>query len=108
MLNRFDKINFQSQDTASFVEAPKAESIDKSPLETFLDKTTATTAMWIVLGVLVALIWGPRLLRSFWVDEAGTYWMAMGGPIAAIQKSWHWPGQSVLYSVVESFFCLKG
>jgi 4-amino-4-deoxy-L-arabinose transferase-like glycosyltransferase len=32
----------------------------------------------------------------------------MGGPIAAIQKSWHWPGQSVLYSVVESFFCLKG
>jgi hypothetical protein len=105
MLNRFDKINFQSQDTASFVEAPKAESIDKSPLETLLDKTTA---MWIVLGVLAALIWGPRLLRSFWVDEAGTYWMAMGGPIAAIQKSWHWPGQSVLYSVVESFFCLKG
>src|SRR4051794_6440055 len=105
MLNRFDKVNSQSHNAGSFVEASNAESNSKWRLETLLDNTTV---VWVVLGLLVALIWGPRLFRSFWVDEAGTYWMAMGGPIAAIQKSWHWPGQSVLYSVVESFFCLNG
>lgn len=64
------------------------------------------TIAWTLLGVLLFLVWGPRLLRSFWVDEAGTYWMACQGPLAAIQRTWHWPGQSVLYAVIESFFCL--
>ena len=44
-------------------------------------------------------------MRSFWVDEAGTYWMAHEGLIRAIQKTWHWPGQSILYSVIASLFC---
>ena len=54
--------------------------------------------------LLLCIILGPRLFRSFWVDEAGTFWMAQGGPIAAIRKTWSWPGQSVLYSFIESFF----
>lgn len=62
---------------------------------------------WAILGVLLFLVWGPRLLRSFWVDEANTYWMACEGPLAAVQRTWHWAGQSVLYSVIESFFCLR-
>jgi Dolichyl-phosphate-mannose-protein mannosyltransferase len=105
MLNKFNKINFQSQTTLATLETSRAEVAAKSFLERVLENTTT---VWIVLGVLAALTWGPRLFRSFWVDEAGTYWMATGGPIAAIQKTWHWPGQSVLYSVIESFFCLKG
>lgn len=64
--------------------------------------------MWIVFFILAALVWLPRLiLRSFWVDEAGTFWMAHDGVIAAIQKTWHWPGQSVLYSAIASFFCIN-
>lgn len=62
---------------------------------------------WFILGVLLFLDWGPRLLRSFWVDEAGTYWMVHDGLLAAIQRTWHWPGQSILYSVIESLFCLQ-
>src|SRR4051812_31507975 len=65
------------------------------------------TFAWTVLGVLVSLVWGPRLLRSFWVDEAGTYWMAYKGPLLAIQRTWHWPGQSILYSFIESFFVVR-
>jgi hypothetical protein len=65
-------------------------------------------SMWIVFSILAALVWLPRLiLRSFWVDEAGTFWMAHDGLIAAVQKTWHWPGQSVLYSAIASLFCLN-
>jgi uncharacterized membrane protein (DUF485 family) len=46
----------------------------------------------------------PRLLRSMWLDEAGNYWMARGGPVAAFEKAWHWPGQSLLFAVISSFF----
>jgi hypothetical protein len=48
------------------------------------------------------------LTRSFWVDEAGTFWMVHEGAIRAVQKTWHWPGQSILYSVIASFFCFDG
>jgi hypothetical protein len=42
------------------------------------------------------------------VDEAGTFWMVHEGAIRAVQKTWHWPGQSILYSVIASFFCFDG
>lgn len=37
----------------------------------------ATTA------ILVVILYGRLLGRSFWVDEAGTFWMAHEGPLAA-------------------------
>ncbi|MBY0506082.1 MAG: hypothetical protein K2X03_19355 [Bryobacteraceae bacterium] len=49
----------------------------------------------------------PRLLRGFWLDEAGTYWMAYEGLGAAIDKCAHWPGQSILYGALASLFCLE-
>ena len=63
-------------------------------------------ATWIVVSLLVTLVWTPGLVRSFWVDEAGTYWMTHNGPIAAIRSTWHWPGQSVLYAFIASFFTM--
>jgi hypothetical protein len=69
---------------------------------------TRRRTIWILFSILVVLVWGPRLFRSFWVDEAGTFWMAHDGLVAAIQKTWHWPGQSILYSAIASFFCLNG
>jgi hypothetical protein len=65
-------------------------------------------ALPVAIAILFAAVWGPRLVRSFWVDEAGTYWMAHEGLIRAIEKTWHWPGQSVLYSAIASFFCFGG
>jgi hypothetical protein len=59
----------------------------------------------VAAGLIAAYL--PRLTRSLWVDEAGTFWMARGGPIAAAQKTWHWPGQSILYSIITSFFCFE-
>ncbi len=64
--------------------------------------------LWIAAGLMLACVWGPRLLRSLWVDEAGTFFMAHRGPLAAIQITSHWPGQSILYAVLESFFVWDG
>ncbi len=74
----------------------------------FISALTSRRTIWILFSILVVLVWGPRLFRSFWVDEAGTFWMAHDGLVAAIQKTWHWPGQSILYSAIASFFCLNG
>lgn len=64
--------------------------------------------LWMFAGLMLACLWGPRLLRSLWVDEAGTFFMAHGGPVAAIQITSHWPGQSILYAIIESFFIWGG
>jgi hypothetical protein len=62
--------------------------------------------IWIVIASLFVLVWGPLLFRSFWVDEANTFWMAHEGLWSAVQKTSHWPGQSILYSAIASLFCL--
>jgi hypothetical protein len=66
---------------------------------------SSARVIWIVLACLFVLVWGPRLFRSFWVDEAGTFWMVHKGLWTAVQKTWHWPGQSILYSAIASLFC---
>jgi 4-amino-4-deoxy-L-arabinose transferase-like glycosyltransferase len=40
------------------------------------------------------------------VDEANTFWMAHEGLWSAVQKTSHWPGQSILYSAIASLFCV--
>lgn len=59
---------------------------------------------WIGSAVLLICAWLPRLLRSFWVDEAGTFLMAHNGPLAAIRFTSHWPGQSLAYAAIASLF----
>jgi hypothetical protein len=63
---------------------------------------------WIAATLLLASVWVPRLIRSLWVDEAGTFFMAHRGPVAAIHVTSHWVGQSVLYAVIASFFAFDG
>ena len=65
-------------------------------------------ALPIATAILFAVVWGPRFARSFWVDEAGTFWMVHEGLIRAVQKTWQWPGQSILYSAIASLFCFDG
>jgi hypothetical protein len=62
----------------------------------------------LLLSALLVVTWTPRLFRSFWGDEAGTFWMVHDGFVQAIQKTAHWPGQSILYSAIASFFCFEG
>ena len=61
----------------------------------------------IVLAA-AAITWLPRMFWGFWVDEAGTYWMACRGWREAIGRAMHFPGQSILYSVLVSPFCVDG
>jgi hypothetical protein len=61
-------------------------------------------ALWVIAALLVLSEWGPRLARSLWVDEANTFFMTHSGIAAAIRITAHWPGQSILYSILESFF----
>src|SRR5436853_5984735 len=68
---------------------------------------TNARVLWILFSVLLVLVWGPRMFRSFWIDEAGTFWMAHEGFLSAIHKTWNWPGQPVLYSGIASLFCLS-
>ena len=65
-------------------------------------------ALPLATAALFAVVWGPRFARSFWVDEAGTFWMVREGLFSAVRKTWHWPGQSILYSAIASFFCFDG
>jgi hypothetical protein len=64
--------------------------------------------VWLLPVLAVFCVYLPPLLRSLWIDEAGMFWMARGGPVAAIQKTLHWPGQSILYSAITSLFCFEG
>ncbi len=58
--------------------------------------------------VAVALLWVHKLFWGFWVDEAGTFWMANEGVIGALRKCSQWPGQSILFGAIESFFVSQG
>lgn len=62
----------------------------------------------ILAAVALALGWANRLRWGLWTDEAGTYWMASQGWQAAVARTANWSGQSILYSVIESFFIARG
>lgn len=72
-----------------------------------ISPTTISARHYLLFG-LVLVAWLPRLVRSFWVDETATFWMAHHGPLVAIERTWHWPGHSILYSAVASLFCFPG
>jgi hypothetical protein len=73
------------------------------------DSTVAARTPILVLTFLAVLIgWLPRLRWGFWIDESATYWMSSLGWRAAIERTWNWPGQSILYSILESFFVVHG
>ncbi len=62
----------------------------------------------ILAAIAFLVAYARPLMRTLWTDEAGMFWTAHQGPVAAIEKTWHWPGQSILYSVITSFFCFPG
>jgi len=62
----------------------------------------------ILCAAAFLLAWLPRMRWGFWTDEAGTFWMACEGWRAAIGRTAIWPGQSIPYSVLESFFVATG
>jgi hypothetical protein len=62
----------------------------------------------ILCAAALLLAWLPRLRWGFWTDEAGTFWMACKGWREAIGRTATWPGQSIPYSVLASFFVASG
>jgi hypothetical protein len=65
-------------------------------------------AALILVALVLVLSWAPRMRWGLWTDEAGTYWMASQGWRAAIPRTSGWAGQSILYSILESFFIAGG
>ena len=57
-------------------------------------------------ALLWPLLFVPLLARSFWIDEAGTYWIARDGLLEAVRRSLDWSGHSILYCAVASLFCI--
>jgi hypothetical protein len=63
----------------------------------------------LALCALVFLLaWLPRLYWGFWTDEAGTFWMVCKGWREARSRTATWPGRSITYSVLDSFFVSAG
>jgi hypothetical protein len=60
---------------------------------------------WAALLLALPVYW-PRLVRSLWLDEAGTYWMSAFGFGEAVARTSGFAGQSMLYSLIVAPFCL--
>ena len=85
--------------------APPAVNIPSRRSSGILELLDVNQGLLLILGLIAAYV--PPLTRSLWVDEAGTYWMAYHGPLGAIQRTSHWPGQSILFAVITSLFCVS-
>jgi len=83
-------------------EAPALISETAAPLGRSLP--LEITCSLGIFALVVVLAWLPRLLWGFWTDETATWWMASHGWREAIARTITWNGQSILYSVIESFF----
>jgi mannosyltransferase len=68
----------------------------------------ARTPILVLTSLAVLLGWLPRMRWGFWIDETATYWMSAAGWRGAIDRTWNWAGQSILYSILESFFFTHG
>lgn len=98
-MKQYSGADFSSSSSA---EAAKDMTAEQSPVLTVLLKCAK---LLVTAGLIAAYI--PHLVRSFWVDEAGTFWMARGGPLAAARRTLQWPGQSILYSIISSLFLFE-
>ena len=96
------------------VLAEPAHGLEIKGLESGRVESAATPAINLPLRILILcaaaflLAWLPRLRWGFWTDEAGTFWMVCKGWHAAISRTASWPGQSIPYSILESFFVTWG
>lgn len=76
-----------------------------------MDVRSAKDLRWLALGLCLAAFvatWLPRLCWGLWTDEASTFWMACEGWREALVRVAASPGQSNLYSFVQSFFTGRG
>jgi len=84
------------------------KSLETAALPRFLAAISGGPVFALLLAALALDVWMPLLFRSFWVDEAGTYWMVHQGVAQSVPKTLVFPGQSILYSIVAALFCFDG
>ncbi|HTP31269.1 MAG TPA: hypothetical protein VMJ75_03785 [Candidatus Acidoferrales bacterium] len=84
------------------------KSLETPGVPRFLAAISGGPVFAVLLAALAVDVWMPLLFRSFWVDEAGTYWMVHEGVAQSIPKTLVFPGQSILYSIIAAFFCFDG
>jgi len=101
---------------ASIQEASMSEVLAVADIRAEPNRAPEPSASQVHLPLRILLLcaaafllaWLPRLLWGFWTDEAGTFWMACKGWREAINRTATFPGQSILYSVLESFLVSQG
>lgn len=83
------------------IAAPRRKSADPLALH-----VAAHSSLYYLIFAAVAIAagWIARLNWGFWTDESGSYWMSAGSWSAAIARTTHFPGQSLLYSGLLTFF----
>lgn len=81
--------------------APRRQQADRLAIH-FSANSTAYYLLFAAIAVAAG--WSGRLSAGFWTDESGSFWMSGGGWSAAIGKTEHFPGQSLLYSGLLTFF----
>lgn len=72
----------------------------------WLEATSHPVTVWCLVALCFAVSWGPRLLRSFWTDEAATYFTAYKGIGMVSTQMAFLPQFSVLYSWIAALFCV--
>jgi mannosyltransferase len=64
---------------------------------------------YLILSALVVVrLWLLPLNSSFWLDETVTYWSACKGIAAAVSRSQFWPGQNLVYTMLEAAIIRAG
>jgi hypothetical protein len=83
------------------IAAPRRRESDRLAVHVDAHATVYYSSLALIA---IAAGWIGRLRWGFWTDEAGSFWMSSGGFAAAIAKTETFPGQSLLYSGIASFF----
>jgi hypothetical protein len=94
--------------TSGVLAEPAHDAEPKAPSAVNTSPVNLPLRILILCAAAFLLAWLPRLRWGFWTDEAGTFWMVCKGWRAAMSRTATWPGQSIPYSVLESFFVAAG
>lgn len=85
--------------------------VDQNSLELPLEAPHAERArsadnsdrLWtIAIGAMVVVqLWFGMIATSFWLDEAGTWWVVKDGAVETVHRAFAWSGQSPLFYLIE-------
>lgn len=76
-----------------------------------MESSRTSVARWLYPLLAAAVVcgyWVPRLSGGFWVDEAGSFWIAHQGFAHVWERLHIYPGQSIIYMHLSWLFATDG